>query len=101
MCIRDSYDIDDRLHLSRFDQRHSIYDLPAVAAIVDWYSEQVLAATTAELRHELYRLDQLANGLTMTPFLRDALKKYEAYVPRFDARTASGADCLCAFLMDP
>jgi glycosyltransferase involved in cell wall biosynthesis len=97
----DGYDIDDRLHLSRFDQRHSIYDLPAVAAIVDWYSEQVLAATTAELRHELYRLDQLANGLTMTPFLRDALKKYEAYVPRFDARTASGADCLCAFLMDP
>jgi glycosyltransferase involved in cell wall biosynthesis len=95
------FDIADRLRLSRFDQRHSVYDLPAVAAMVDWYSDQVLAATTAELRHEPYRFDQLANGLTMTPFLRDVLKKFEAYAPRFDARTPGGADCLCAFLMDP
>jgi glycosyltransferase involved in cell wall biosynthesis len=95
------FDITDRLHLSRFDRRHAIYDSPAVGAIVDWYSDQVLAATTAELRHELYRFDQLANGLAMTPFLRDVLKKYETHAPRFDARSPGGADCLCAFLMDP
>jgi glycosyltransferase involved in cell wall biosynthesis len=95
------YDIADRLRLSRFDQRHSVYDLPTVASILDWYSDQVLAAATAELRHEPYRHDQLANGLTMMPFLRDVLKKYEAYAPRFDARSPGGADCLCAFLMDP
>jgi glycosyltransferase involved in cell wall biosynthesis len=95
------YDITNRLVLSPADRRHSIYDLPAVAEIMGWYSDQVLAAATAELRHDPYRFDRLANGLTMTPFLREILKKYEAYAPRFDSRAPAGADALCAFLMDP
>ncbi len=95
------YDIADQLRLSRFDQHLTLYDLPAVTAILEWYAGRVLAAGAAELRHEPYRFDMLANGLVMTPFLRDVLKKYDAHAPRFDSRTPHGADCLCAFLMDP
>jgi glycosyltransferase involved in cell wall biosynthesis len=95
------YDIDDRLRLSRHDQHLSIYDLPAVTEIIDWYSDRVLDTATAALRDEAYRFDRIANGLVMTPFLRDVLKKYEIHAPRFDTRTRYGADCLCAFLMDP
>jgi glycosyltransferase involved in cell wall biosynthesis len=95
------YDITDRLLLSRADQRHSVYDLPAVAALLGWYSDRVLTSPNADLRHEPYGHDHLANGLPLNPFLRDLLKKYEAYAPRFDARTVTGADALCAFFMDP
>jgi glycosyltransferase involved in cell wall biosynthesis len=95
------YDIADRLRLSRYDQRHSVYDLPAVAEILNWYSDEILGTETAALRHEPYGFDLIANGLTMNPFLRNLLKKYEAYTPKFDSRSQEGADCLSAFYMDP
>ncbi len=95
------YDIEDRLALSRADQRHAVYDLPAVAALLGWYSDRILAGPNADLRHEPYGYDQLVNGLPMNAFLRDLLKKYEAYAPRFDVRTVPGADALCGFFMDP
>ena len=95
------YDIGERLRLSRYDGRHSVYNMPAVAAILDWYSTQILASPAAGLRHEPYRFDRLANGFELNRFVRELLKKYEPYVPRFDLRTSTGADALCAFLMDP
>jgi glycosyltransferase involved in cell wall biosynthesis len=95
------YDIAERLRLSRHDGRHSVYNMPAVAAILDWYSTQILASPAAGLRHESYRFDRLANGFELNRFIRELLKKYEPYAPRFDLRTSTGADALCAFLMDP
>ena len=95
------FDTGDRLVLSQHDRRHAVYDLPAIAEMLAWYSDNVLAAPTADLRHEPYGFDRLANGLAMTALLRELLKTYETSFPRFDARTTAGADGLCAFLMDP
>jgi glycosyltransferase involved in cell wall biosynthesis len=95
------YDVHDRLRLSRHDERHSVYNFPAVAEILNWYSERILACTTAGLLREPYRFDQLANGLPLNRFVRQLLKKYEAYIPNFDSQTLAGADGLSAFLMDP
>jgi len=74
--------------------------MPAVAELLAWYSDQILRSPAAVLLHEPYRLDYFANGFRPTPFLRDLLKKYEAYI-QFDAQTRAGADALCAVLMDP
>jgi glycosyltransferase involved in cell wall biosynthesis len=95
------YDVRDRLRLSRHDGRHSVYNFPAVAEILNWYSDQILACPAANLLHEPYRFDRLANGLPLNRFIRQLLKKYEAYIPKFDSRTQEGADRLAAFLMDP
>jgi glycosyltransferase involved in cell wall biosynthesis len=95
------YDINDRLRLSCHDGRHSVYTFPAVAEILNWYSDQILACPTVDLLHEPYRFDRLANGLPLNRFLRRLLMRYEIYIPKFDTQTLEGADGLCAFLMDP
>jgi glycosyltransferase involved in cell wall biosynthesis len=95
------YDIYERLRLSRHDGRHSVYNLPAVAEILNWYSDQILSCSSAALLHEPYRFERLANGFQMNRFVRELLKKFEAYMPKFDCQTVAGADGLCAFLMDP
>jgi hypothetical protein len=95
------YDVHDRLRLSRHDGRHSVYNLPAVAAILNWYSDRILACPVVALLREQYRFDGLANGLPLNRFLRQLLKKYEVYIPKFNSQTPEGADALSAFLMDP
>jgi glycosyltransferase involved in cell wall biosynthesis len=95
------YDIHDRLRLSAHDGRHSVYNFPAAAEILNWYSDQILACRTTNYRYEPYRFDQLANGFLLNRFVRQILKKYEIYIPRFDSQTLEGADGLSAFLMDP
>ncbi len=95
------YDVQETLRISRHDGRHSVYNLPAVAAILNWYSKQVLGCPTAGLLYEPYRFDRFANGFQPNQFVRELIKKYEAYTPAFDTRAPAGADGLCAFLMDP
>jgi glycosyltransferase involved in cell wall biosynthesis len=95
------YDVNDPLRISRHDGRHSVYNFPAVAEILNWYSEQILACPTSGLLNEPYRFDRLANGFQPNRFVRELLKKYRAYTPGFDPQTQTGADGLCAFLMDP
>jgi glycosyltransferase involved in cell wall biosynthesis len=95
------YDINNRFCLSRHDGRHSVYNLPAVAEILGWYSDTVLGSDLAELLTEQYQFDRLANGYVPTKLVREILKRYEAAIPRFNALTETGADELCAFLMSP
>ncbi len=95
------YDPDDSLRLSSHDHRYSIYTLPSVALILEWYSRRLLSSRFAEAAHEGYRFDVLANGVRLTRFLRDILGRYEMYFSRFDGTTARGAEALCAFLMTP
>ena len=95
------YDVHDRLRLSRHDGRHVVYNMPAVAEILNWYSDRILTSPTAGLLHQPYRFDWLANGFRVNRFVRELLKKYEAHIPKFDCQTQAGADGLCAFLMDP
>jgi glycosyltransferase involved in cell wall biosynthesis len=95
------YNVHDRLQLSIHDNRHSVYELPAVAEILNWYSDRILSCPTARLLDEPYRFDWLANGFRLNELVRRLLKEYEVYFPHFDSRTQAGADGLCAFLMDP
>ena len=95
------YDIFDRQRISRHDGRHSVYNLPAIAEILNWYSDEILSCPSAGLMHESYGFDRLANGLPLNGFVRGILKKHEAWIPRFDGRSVAGADALCGFLMDP
>ena len=95
------YAINDPLRLSRHDGRHSVYNLPAVAEILSWYSEQIFACPTAGLLNEPYRFDRFANGFQPNRFVRELLKKFTAYTSGFEPQTQAGADGLCAFLMDP
>jgi len=43
------YDVYDTLHLSRHDGRYSVYNLPSVAEILSWYSDQILSCPTVAL----------------------------------------------------
>jgi glycosyltransferase involved in cell wall biosynthesis/tetratricopeptide (TPR) repeat protein len=95
------YDIDDRLTLSRHDARSQVYNLPAVAEILNWYSEQIFASPLAKLLGEPYRYDYLANGFFLSPFVRRLLKRHERFAPKIELGSAEDADSLCAFLMDP
>ena len=95
------YDIEQPLLLSRHDSRNSVYNLPTVASLLSWYSHQLLGSPLRMLLAEDYRFDTLANGLRMNGLLRDLLKRYEVYFPKFDPTVEQGADRLCAFLMDP
>ena len=90
------YDVHDRLRISSHDGRHSVYNFPAVAEILNWYSDEVLASPTASLLHEPYRFDRLSNGLPLNRFVRQILKKYEAYIPKFESQTLEGANGLSA-----
>ena len=95
------YDITDRLTISKYDTRYSVYNLPAVAEILDWYSDRLLSSSSASLLQERYGFDKFANGFRSNAFIRETLKKYEYYIPKFDVTTIAGADGLCGFLMDP
>lgn len=95
------FDPADTLTLSRHDQRYSVYTLPSIALILEWYGRELALSPFAALTHEPYRFDTLANGIRLSTFLRDILKQYDVYVPRYDTTTVAGADALCAFLMTP
>ena len=70
-----------------------------MAEILAWYSEEVTPSQNSTLLHETYRFDRLANEFTVNQFIRQLLKKYETYAPKFDGRSAQGADCICEFRM--
>jgi glycosyltransferase involved in cell wall biosynthesis len=95
------FDPNDTLTLSRHDQRYSVYTLPSVALILEWYAGQLLTGSLALLLHEPYRFDTMANGIRLGRFLRDIFKRYDCYFPRFDTTTLEGADAVCVFLMSP
>jgi len=95
------YDVHDRLRLSRHDSRHSVYNFPAVAELLNWYSDEILNSPCVRMLHAPYQFDRLANGLLLERFLRQILKKYETYIPKYDCQSVAGADALCGFLMDP
>ena len=95
------FDVHDPLRLSQHDGRHSVYDLPAIAEILSWYSNRVLSCSHSHRLYKAYRYDHLANGFRMTRFTRELLKKHDNAIPRFDSRTEVGANALCGFLMDP
>ena len=95
------YDVRDRLRLSTHDGRYSVYNLPAVAEILNWYSDRILSCFTAQLIDAPYRFDRLSNGFELTKFVREILKGHDVHFPRFDTQTLQGADGLCSFLMDP
>jgi glycosyltransferase involved in cell wall biosynthesis len=95
------FDPNDTLTLSRHDQRYSVYTLPSIALILEWYGSNLLAGPLAGLVHEPSRFDTLANGIRLNVFLRNILKRYDSYFPRFDTTTEAGADALCNFLMSP
>ncbi len=95
------FDPMDPLTLSRHDSRYSVYNLPTVAYLLSWYSEQILVSQLLETIHWPYRFDTLANGFAPTSFVRDLLKKYEPYCPRSDGTDGDEADRLCALLLTP
>ncbi len=91
----------DTLALSRHDGRYVVYNMPAVADILAWYSMQLYGCDYVSQSVIPYRFDRLGNGIRLNAYVREILKKYEAYIPKFDAQSKSGADRLCAFLMSP
>jgi glycosyltransferase involved in cell wall biosynthesis len=95
------YDISDPLTFSQHDRRHSVYNLPAVATLLSWYSNEVSLDSSAYLINAEYRFDLLPNGFALNKSIRQSLKRYESFIPRFDVRTVLGSQALCAFLMDP
>ena len=95
------FDPSDTLRLSLHDQRYSVYTLPSIALILEWYGRELLASPMLELGHAPYRFDTMANGIQLSRFLRDVLKRYDGYFPRFDIMAEGGANGLCSFLMAP
>ena len=91
------YDVQDRLNISKHDGRHDIFNFPAVAEILNWYSDQILASPLSGLLKEPYRYDQLANGSHLTPFIRQLLKKYEMARTKVLLRKFGRRRCLVRF----
>ncbi len=95
------YNPRDTLALSRHDGRYVVYNMPAVADILAWYSEQLFSCDYISQSMLSYRFDRLANGVRLNKYVREILKKYESYIPKFNSQSVAGADRLCAFLMTP
>ena len=95
------FDPHDTLRLSRHDHRYSVYTLPSIALILEWYSGQVFSGSLSYLLNEPYAFDVLGNGIRLTSMLRNILKRYDSYLQHVDTTTVEGADALCAALMTP
>ena len=91
----------DALSLSKHDGRYVVYNMPAVAAILAWYSDQLSDAGYFAWSIVPYKFDEMANGVKFNSFLRTLLKKYEQYIPRYNVQDVEEADELCRFLMSP
>ncbi|MBM0204756.1 glycosyltransferase family 4 protein [Micromonospora sp. STR1s_5] len=91
----------DPYRLSKHDSRYSMYNLPSVALLVEWYRSELGKLNVFEASTKIYRFDVLGNGLPMNPLLREIAKKWEAYIPHVDVRLSEGADDFCRFLMSP
>ena len=95
------FDPYDTLRLSHHDHRYSVYTLPSVALILEWYSRHLLEGKHVHLLVRPYGFDRIGNGMQMTPMLRQVIKRYDNYLCKSDTRTLEGANELCALMMMP
>jgi glycosyltransferase involved in cell wall biosynthesis len=95
------FDIYNPMKISKHDNRYSVYNLPSIASILQWYRERVTSGQYAELLAAPYRFDVLPNGFRLTEFVRTILKKFENYFPKFNALSFVDSERLCEFLMNP
>lgn len=95
------YSLQEPFRLSRHDGRNNLYDLPSVSSLVDYYREAVSSFDESGSTSDPYRFSTLCNGVIVNDFVRDILKKWERYLPRYNGFDAAEVESLCLALMSP
>lgn len=88
--------------LSRYDRRHSVYILPSVARLLDFYTARLLEHGAAQTRHLPYAFDALPSGIRIDKRMRDIFKAHETFLwSELSPWTAEGEAHYCEALLSP
>ena len=88
--------------LSKHDNRYSLYILPSVAHLVEFYLEELATSGGRELMLEDYPCDLLPSGVRITPRMREVFKKHELALWReADPWSEEGEQLFCQALLKP
>ena len=88
--------------LSKFDARKSLYILPSVARLCDFYTARLFALGAAENREREYRYDRFPSGIRIDERMRMILKEHETYLGSgLDPWTEEGEAYYGAALLSP
>lgn len=88
--------------LSKFDARKSLYILPSVARLCDFYTARLFALGAGENREREYRYDRFPSGIRIDERMRMILKEHETYLGSgLDPWTEEGEAYYCKALLSP
>jgi glycosyltransferase involved in cell wall biosynthesis len=96
------YSLDAPLRLSRFDTRHSVYVLPAIARLLDFYRRDLLESGGAAIKDTPFRFGTFPSGVQVDERMRHLFKEHEAlFAAELDPWTEEGEDYYCQSLLSP
>jgi glycosyltransferase involved in cell wall biosynthesis len=95
------FDIYNPMRISKHDNRYSVYNLPSIATLLQWYRDRVFSTANVELLAAPYRFDVLPNGFRLNDFVRTLLKRFENYFPKYNSFSHVDSERLCDCLMTP
>lgn len=88
--------------LSEHDRRYTLYLLPSVARLVDFYVQELYRYGCATLMVETYPYDTLPSGLRLSRRLRDVFKRHEPVLELdVDPWSPDGERLCCRALLRP
>jgi glycosyltransferase involved in cell wall biosynthesis len=96
------YSLENPFHLSRHDQRHSLYVLPSIARLIEFYAERLRGNGAGEDRRLSYRFDAFPSGIPVDGRMRRICKEHEtALAAAASPWTAEGEAHYCEALLSP
>jgi glycosyltransferase involved in cell wall biosynthesis len=96
------YSLADPYILSRHDRRHSLYVLPSLARLIDFYAERLRGTGAAEDMRRPYRFDAFPSGIAVDERMRRIWKEHETLLAtELSPWTAAGEARYCEALLSP
>jgi hypothetical protein len=96
------YSLENPFHLSRHDQRHSLYVLPSIARLIELYAERLRGNGAGEDRRLGYRFDAFPSGIPVDERMRRICKQHEmAMAAEPSPWSADGEAHYCEALLSP
>lgn len=87
---------------SCWDRRHSVYILPSVARLLDFYAARLLEQGAAQIRNLPYAFDALPSGIRIDRRMREIFKTHETFLwSELCPWTEEGEAHYCEALLSP
>ena len=88
--------------LSKYDSRHSLYMMPSLAYLFEFYASKLRAYGADEIRQQEYRFDRFRSGVPIDERMRDIFKLHETFMwCELSPWTAEGEAHYCQALLLP